>query len=196
MVYAGPVMTEPAEKLTYTFAEYIALEEQSDAKHELVNGEIYAIARGTPVHNRLTARMIMLLGTALRGRPCDVFSSDQRVRVLATGLATYPDVSVVCGSLELDPENRNTITNPIVIVEVLSDSTEKYDRHGKFNHYRRLPSLRDYLMVDQHEPRIEHYVRNDNGTWTFSEVTLSGVVRLSIGVDVAIEDVYRTGMGG
>ena len=114
-----------------TFAEYLALEEKSDTKHELVDGEIFAMAHGTPEHGRLAVRMARLLGNALEGKPCEVFSSDVRVRVLATGLATYPDVSVVCGRMEIDPENRNTITNPIVLVEVLSDSTESYDRSIK-----------------------------------------------------------------
>lgn len=189
-------MGEPAPKLTYTFAEYIALEEKSDVKHELIHGEIYATAHGTPEHSRLCARMIVALDKALAGRPCEVFTSDMRVRVTATGLATYPDVSVVCGPLAIDPENRNTVTNPIVIVEVLSDSTEKYDRTDKFKHYVRLPSLRDYLLVDQHEPRIEHYLRNDDGTWTWREVMPPDAVRLSLGVEIRVSEVYRTALSG
>lgn len=189
-------MGEPAPKLKYTFAEYIALEEQGDTKHELVNGEIYAIAHGTPEHGRLAMRMGRLLGNALAGRPCEVFSSDVRVRVLATGLATYPDVSVVCGRLEIDPENRNTVTNPVLIVEILSDSTEEYDRKDKFRHYRRLPSLRDYLLVDQHEMRVEHCMRNDDGTWTLREVTPPGAVRLSMGVEIPVAEVYANALSG
>ena len=140
--------------------------------------------------------MIVALDKALAGRPCEVFTSDMRVRVTATGLATYPDVSVVCGPLAIDPENRNTVTNPIVIVEVLSDSTEKYDRTDKFKHYVRLPSLRDYLLVDQHEPRIEHYLRNDDGTWTWREVMPPDAVRLSLGVEIRVSEVYRTALSG
>jgi Uma2 family endonuclease len=187
-------MGEPAPKPTYTFAEYVELEEKSDAKHELINGEIYATAHGTPEHSRLSARMIVALSTALRGRPCEVFTSDMRVRVPVTGLATYPDVAVVCGKLAIDPENRNTITNPIVIVEVLSDSTERYDRNDKFKHYLRLPSLQDYLLVDQHEPRIEHYLRNADGTWTWREVRPPMAVRLSLGVDLDVSEIYRTAL--
>lgn len=187
-------MAEPAPKLGYTFAEYVALEERGDARHELINGEIYAIAHGTPEHGRLAMRVGSLLVSALTGRPCEVFSSDVRMRVLATGLATYPDLSVVCGRLEIDPENRNTITNPCVLVEILSDSTEEYDRKDKFRHYRRLPSLRDYLLVDQHEPRIEHYQRNDDGTWTLREVSPPGVVRLSMGVEISVAEVYRNAL--
>ena len=113
-------MTELAEKRTYTFAEYIALEEQSDTKHELINGEIYAIAHGTPEHGRLAMRLARVLGNALGRHPCEVFSSDVRLRVPATGLAAYPDLSVVFGRRERDPENRNTITNPPGLVEPLS----------------------------------------------------------------------------
>lgn len=101
-----------------------------------------------------------VLGNARGRRPCEVFSSDVCLRVPATGLAAYPDLSVVYGKLEIDPEHRNTITNPVVLVEVLSNSTEDYDRQDKFMHYRRLPSLKDYLLVDQREPRIERYQRN------------------------------------
>jgi Uma2 family endonuclease len=187
-------MGEAAAKLKHTFAEYIALEEESETKHELIDGEIFAMAHGTPEHGRLAARMIHVLASALGGRPCEVFSSDVRVRVLATGLATYPDVSVVCGRIEIDPENRNTITNPIVLVEVLSDSTESYDRGTKLAHYRKIESLRDYLLVVQHEARIEHYRRNDDGTWTLRDVSPPDLVRLSIGVEVSVADVYRNAL--
>jgi Uma2 family endonuclease len=189
-------MGEPAPKLKYTFAEYIALEEASDTRHELINGEIYAIAHGTPEHGRLAMRIGWALRNALGGRPCEVFSSDVRLRVLETGLAAYPDVSVVCGRLAIDTENRNTITNPVMIVEVLSDSTEEYDRKDKFRHHRRIPALRDYLMVAQHEPRIEHFTRNDDGTWTLREVGPGGAVHLSMGVDLSVDDVYANALSG
>lgn len=187
-------MSHPGEKLTYTFAEYIALEEQSGGKHGLINGRICPVPQRTPEHGRLTMRMASALGGSLTRHPCEVFSSDVRLRVPATGLAAYPDLSVVCGKLEIDPENRNTITNPIVIVEVLSNSTEEYDRRDKFMHYRRLPSLKDYLLVDQREPRIEHYQRNDDGSWTLREVMPPGVVRLSLGIEFAVADVYENAL--
>ena len=174
-----------------TFAEYLALEAASETKHEFLNGEIFAMAGGTPEHGALTANVIRLLGTALIDRPCIVYTSDVRIRVLATGLRTYPDVSVACGSIERDPEDKNTIVNPVALVEVLSDSTEAYDRGEKFAHYRRIPSLRDYLLVSQHESRIEHYRRNDDGTWTLRDVELAGVVQLSIGCELSVSAVYR-----
>ncbi len=125
------------------------------------------------------------------GRPEAVFTRTQRVRVLATGLCTYPDASVVCGRIERDPEDRNAIVNPVVLVEVLSDSTEAYDRNEKLAHYRRIPSLRDYLLVSQHERRVEHYQRNENGTWTLRDVGAGDAVTLSsIGCVVAVDAPY------
>jgi Uma2 family endonuclease len=183
-------MAEPARKITHTFAEYLALEAASDTRHEYLNGEIFAMAGGTIEHGALAANAIGELRGGLRGRPCRVLTADVRVRVLATGLSTYPDVSVVCGSIELDPEDANTVVNPVAIVEVLSDSTEAYDRGEKFAHYRRIPSLRDYLLVSQHEPRIEHYRRNDDDTWTLRDVRTTEVVRLSIGCELSVAEVY------
>lgn len=183
---------EPARTSSRTFAEYVALEAESDVKHEYVNGEVFAMAGGTLEHSRIAANIILELGAQLRGRPCVVYTSDARVRVRATGLATYPDASIVCGSIERDPEDANTLTNPVVLVEVLSDGTEAYDRGEKFAHYQRIPSLREYLLVSQHGKRIDHYLRNDDGTWTFRAVEPPGGVRLpSIGCELALDAVYR-----
>src|SRR5919106_215521 len=113
-------MTQPARR-RYTYAEYLSLEEFSNVKHEFFGGEIYAMAGGTIDHGALAARVIRLLGDRLEGRPCLVLTSDVRVRVRATGLATYPDVSVVCGPVERDPDDRHTVINPLVVVEVLSE---------------------------------------------------------------------------
>ena len=184
-------MTELATKLSHTFADYVAMDAASETKHEFVNGEIFAMSGGTPEHSRLSVNVQAELRSALRGRPCVTFNSDLRVRVLATGLGTYPDASVVCGRLEVDPEDKNTVTNPAVIVEVLSDSTESYDRDDKRAHYRQIPSLRDYLLVSQHERRVDHYHRNDDGTWTLRDVRAGGEVRLdSIGCQIAVDAIY------
>jgi Uma2 family endonuclease len=185
-------MVEPARELSYTFAEYIAIDEASDTRHEYVNGEILAMSGGTLEHSQLAANVIGELSAQLRGRPCAVYTSDARVRVLATGLATYPDVTVVCGSVERDPESKSTIVNPALIVEVLSDSTESYDREEKFAHYRRIPSLREYLLVSQHERRITHLSRNDDGSWTLRDVAGGAVVKLpSVGCELSLDEVYR-----
>jgi Uma2 family endonuclease len=189
-------MVEPARKLTYSFAEYLTVDEASETRHEYVNGEIFAMSGGTLEHSELAANVIAALATQLRGKPCVVFTSDARVRVLATGLATYPDVSVVCGAIQRDPQNKNTLTNPVVLVEVLSDSTEGYDREEKFSHYRRIPSLREYLLVSQYEKRIEHLSRNDDGSWTLRDVVAPGMVELpSIGCSLALEEIYQSPLG-
>lgn len=185
-------MADPARKLSYTFAEYIELEEASGTKHEFLNGEVFAMSGGTLEHSQIAANVIGELRAQLRGRRCTVFTSDARVRVRSTGLATYPDVSVVCGSIERDPDNQNTLTNPVTLVEVLSDSTEGYDREETFSHYRRIPSLREYLLVSQRERRMEHFMRNDDGTWTLRDAAPPDIVRLlSIGCELSFEEVYR-----
>ena len=190
-------MTQPARKLTYTFAEYLQQERASDTKHELINGEIFAMAGGTPEHARLAMRVGRALGAQLLGQPCDVFSSDLVLHVLATGLATYPDLTVVCGRLERDPEDANAVVNPVVLIEVLSDGTERYDRGEKFAHYRRIPSLKEYVLVSQHEPRIEVFRRNEDGkTWTLTVGEASESVTLtSIACELTVDEVYANPLG-
>jgi Uma2 family endonuclease len=152
-----------------TYAEYLAFEAASETKHEFVNGELHAMAGGTIAHGALAAAVTIALGNALDGRRCRVLSSDVRVRVGATGLATYPDLSVVCGHVETDPDDPHGVLNPSVIIEVLSDSTEAYDRGAKAAHYRRIPSLREYVLVSQREPLIEVHRRTERGTWELVE---------------------------
>jgi Uma2 family endonuclease len=148
-----------------SYSEYLALEASSRAKHEYVNGEVFAMAGGTIEHGALTVAVGAALSNALRERPCRVLSSDVRVRVKATGIATYPDVSVVCAKVEVDSDDEHGVLNPSLIVEVLSDSSEAYDRGAKAAHYRRIPSLREYVLVSQREPLIEVYRRNERGNW-------------------------------
>ena len=184
-------MNEPARKLRYTFAEYLEREAKSEVKHEYVNGEIFAMAGGTIEHSRLSVNVAAELRGALRGKPCNVFNTDLRHRVLATGLATYPDVSVVCGKAQRDPQDDHAVTNPVLLAEVLSDSTESYDRNEKWAHYRRIPSLRDYLLVSQYERRIEHYHRNEDGTWTLRDARPGDVIDVAaIGVRLSVDDIY------
>ncbi len=172
-----------------TVAQYIAAERTSETKHQLVDGEVFDMSGGTPEHAALIARVIAALGNQLRGRPCRAFSSDLRMR--AGDLVTYPDASVVCGRLERDPEDDSTILNPTVIVEVLSDSTEAFDRGRKAEHYRRISSLREYVLVDQHEPHIEAYRRTEQG-WVLSEAGKGKQVRLdSIDCDLDVDAIYE-----
>jgi Uma2 family endonuclease len=190
-------MPEPARKLIYTFAEYLQQERAGDTKHELINGEIFAMAGGTPEHARLAMRVGRALGAQLLGRPCDVFSSDLLIRVQATGLATYPDLTVVCGRLERDPADANTVVNPVVLIEVLEGSTEGYDRGEKFAHYRHIPSLKEYVLVSQNKPRIEVFQRNEDGTsWTLRVAEVSESAKItSIGCELAVDEVYANPLG-
>lgn len=179
-----------AEKLRMTYAEYLAAEAASDVKHEYLRGEVFAMSGGTPEHGRLAANMIHELRTALGRRRCNVFTSDVRIRIQETDRSTYPDVSVVCGQLERAADDPQAITNPVVIVEVLSDSTEAEDRGDKFAHYRRLPSLREYVLVAQRARRIEVF-RRDDKRWTLFEAGPGETVSLeSIDVRIDVDAVY------
>jgi Uma2 family endonuclease len=175
-----------------SYSEYLARERQSGSKHEYVNGRIYAMSGGSPEHGRLAANMIQRLGGALAGKPWAVFSSDVRVRIEATGRSTYPDVSVVCGPLLRAADDQDAIINPLLIVEVLSDSTEASDRGDKFAHYRRLPSLREYVLVSQSSPRLEIFRRNAEGDWVLAEAGPGQTARLlSIDVPLSVDELYR-----
>ncbi len=189
-------MTSTAPERRYTFREYLELEASSDLRYEFFDGAVYAMSGGSPEHSGLAANVIQLLGAQLAGKPCRVFTSDLRVRVLETGLATHPDVSVICGSLEHDPEDRNTVTNPVVIVEVLSPSTQRYDREEKAAHYRRIRSLASYVLISQEEQRLEVFSRNDDGSWTLREARSGAVDLVAIGCRLSVEDVYRNPLGG
>jgi Uma2 family endonuclease len=180
-----------------TYAEYLAAEAASDVRHEFLNGEVWAMAGGTPEHSALAAAVIAQLGALLRGKPCRTFTSDLRVRVADTGLATYPDVSVVCGQLETAPDDEDAVTNPIVLVEVLSDSTEGYDRGAKWAHYRRLPSLREYVLVAQSEPLVEVFRRGEAGRWELLEARPGETIELaSLGVRLEVAAIYANPLGG
>lgn len=180
-----------------TYAEYLAAEAVSEVRHEYLNGEVWAMAGGTPEHAALAAAMIRELGASLRGKPCRPFSSDLRVHIPDTGLSTYPDVSVVCGQLETAPDDRDAVTNPVVLVEVLSESTEGYDRGAKAAHYRRIPSLREYVLVSQAEPRIEVHRRAESGRWEILEARPGETIELvSLGARLDVAAIYANPLEG
>ena len=173
-----------------TYAEYCAFEREAAVKHEYLRGEVFAMAGGTLEHARLASRVALLLGRELEGRPCRVFSSDARVRIEATDLDTYPDLSVVCGPPQT--ADAHALINPLVLVEVLSDSTEAYDRGQKAAHYRRIPSLRAYLMIAQTERRLELQVRQDDGRWTLLEAGPGQRLEIEpLGIELDVDELYR-----
>ena len=184
-------VSEPARLAHYTYDDYRRFEETTDAKHEYLHGQILAMAGGTPEHAALATAVIGLLERQLAGRPCYPFSSDLRVRVRATGLATYPDVTVICGALERDPDDPNAAVNPTVLVEVLSPSTEEYDRGEVSAHYRKIPSLREYLLVSHRERRIERWSRQRTDDWELQSAAAGEVLHIAaLGIDLEIDAIY------
>ncbi len=152
-----------------SYEDYLAIERSTDQRHEWLDGRAYAMAGGTLTQGALAAAIMGELRGLALSCGCQVYSSDAKVRVLATGLATYPDASVVCGALQVDPADAHAMVNPAMLVEVLSEGTERYDRGEKFEHYRRIESLRDYVMVSQYKALLEVYSRGDDNLWTLRE---------------------------
>lgn len=185
-------MASVAIQSRYSPQAYLALERQATYKSEYLQGQIMAMAGASRRHNLLAGNLYRELSQQLRERPCEAYTSDMRVKVSPTGLYTYPDVVVVCGDIQFEDVHDDTLLNPTVIVEVLSASTEAYDRGDKFAHYRRLESLQDYLLVSQDKVRVEHYVRQGM-LWVLAEAkTLASTVHLaSISCEVALHDVYE-----
>ncbi|HTA30364.1 MAG TPA: Uma2 family endonuclease [Candidatus Cybelea sp.] len=162
-------VAHPVHRLTE--AEYLEIERRALIKSEFLDGEMFAMSGGTSAHSLIAANMTRAIGNQLEGSPCVVYTSDLRVKVQPDGLYTYPDLSVACGGEEFADDHKDTLLNPVVIVEILSDSREAYDRGKKFALYRQIPSLREYLLVSQHRPLVEQFIRQDSGEWLLREVS-------------------------
>lgn len=184
-------MSSVASEPRHTVEEYLVLEREAEYKSEYVNGHIIAMSGASRRHNIIAGNIYSGINSQLRGRPCESYISDMRVRVSETGLYTYPDVVAVCGDIRFADDQSDTLLNPTVIVEVLSSSTEAYDRGDKFAHYRRLESLQDYLLVSQETARVEHYVQQGK-KWLLSEASaLTDTVHVaSIQCDLVLGDIY------
>lgn len=183
--------TEPmhAERRRASEAEYLALEREAEHKSEWINGEIVAMAGASAIHNALTMTLSHLLFSRLAGSRCKPFAGDMRLQVSETGLYTYPDLMVVCGPLEFHPDDPMVVRNPKVIIEVLSPSTEAYDRGAKAAHYRRLDSLEAFLFVSQSEHRIECFTRSSGG-WRFTEATTGSIRVEPLDLSLELSSVY------
>jgi len=168
------------------------LEEETGERFEYLNGEVFAMSGGTLPHGLISARLNRRIGVLLEGRGCETLGSDVRIVVLATGLETYPDVSVYCGKAQMAGTNAMAIANPVVLIEVLSKSTEAYDRGEKSSHYRRIESLQEYLLVAQDAVRVERYRRAGKNEWVLSEFTdAGGMLELaSLGIEIPIAAIY------
>jgi Uma2 family endonuclease len=180
-------------KLRFTLEQYLALERQAEYKSEFLDGEIFAMAGARREHNLIVSNVLASLHGQLRGRPCETYPSDMRVKVAATGLCTYPDVVVVCGEPRFEDENGDTLLNPTLLVEVLSRTTEAYDRGEKFAHYRLLESLAEYVLIAQDRCRVERFTRQPDGQWLLSEARDLGAAMAlpSIGSQLALAEVYE-----
>ena len=173
--------------------QYLACERAAPYKSAYFRGEMFAMAGASPAHVLIVSNIVAALHGQLRRRPCAVYSTDLRVKITASGLYTYPDVVVVCGTLQFDDEHQDTLINPTLIVEVLSESTQDYDRGGKFTQYRKIPSFAEYVLVAQDECHIEHFVKQANGRWILSETTQATdtITLSSIECTLLLSDIYE-----
>ncbi|MBN1430691.1 MAG: Uma2 family endonuclease [Anaerolineae bacterium] len=172
---------------------YLESERSSTIKHEYFRGRMYAMTGAKESHNLIAANTLASLHSQLRQKPCRVYSSDMRIKVLRTGLNTHPDVVVICGQPQFTDDVHDTIVNPIVIVEVLSASTERYDRGMKFQNYRTIDTLQDYVLISQDHHHVEHYTRQESGLWLLQEVDgLEEEIHIqSIECTLPLKDVYE-----
>lgn len=176
-----------------TEQEYIKFERASTSKHEYFDGQIYAMTGASRTHNLIAGNTLATLHGQLRRKPCQIFPSDMRVKVMHTGLNTYPDLVVICGEPEFTDDVLDTLVNPLVVIEILSPSTERYDRGMKFQNYRTIESLQDYILIAQDHYHVEHYSRQDNGQWLLQEaIGIESALSIrSIECTLALEDVYE-----
>ena len=182
-----------AERALLTVDEYFALEERTGIKHEYLNGQAYQMTGASVQHNRIVRNIIGSLHTKLRGSKCEVFPSDLRVHIEKTGLYTYPDVVITCGTLELTGKKPDTLTNPVVLIEVLSPSTADYDRGTKFAHYRTIPTLQEYIVVAQDTMHVEHHIRQADNRWLLIDYLYAdNVIQINaIQAELALTAIYE-----
>jgi len=178
--------------------EYLRMERASPEKHEYYNGEIFAMNVASENHNIVVGSTFASLYAQLRKKPCQIYPSDLRVRIPATGLYTYPDISIVCGTPEFEDDGLDTLLNPTIIIEVLSASAEQYDRGKKFQHYRTIASLQEYILIAQDNIRIEHFARQGEQWVLTGAKAIYSVLNLpSINCNLALSEVYeKVNFGG
>jgi len=183
--------TQPEPRLTP--AEYLEAERLVETRNEYYAGEVFAMEGASRKHGLIVTNLIVSLGTSLRGRPCEVYPGSMRVKVEPSGLYTYPDISVVCGGPVLEDDHFDTLLNPTVLIEVLSASTERYDRGRKAEHYRRLDSLREHLLISQYEVDVQRFRRQGEREWLITEFREEGesVDLTSIDCTLTIADIYE-----
>jgi len=175
-----------------TEEEYLEFERNSEIKHEYYDGEIFATSGASEAHNLIVANLIAILGLHLKKKPCRVYPSYMRLKIEKTKVYAYPDVMIVCGHDKFADNKEDMLLNPDVIIEVLSDSTESYDRGKKFGHYRKIVSLKEYVLISQNVPKIEKFVRTENYLWIFSatDERITDMSLESVGCTLNLDEVY------
>lgn len=188
--YIGSMATDPCPR--FSVEQYLEIERRSETKSEYLNGVIFAMTGASRLHNLITGNVFASFHAQLRGRDCEPYTNDMRVRIPDMDLFTYPDVVVVCGRPEFDDAEMDTLLNPTLIVEVLSKSTEDYDRGTKFAYYRTLPSLSEYVLIAQDKVHVEHFVRQGSDGWLLTETDrIEDTIELpSIGCRLTLADIY------
>lgn len=173
--------------------EYLTLEATSEFRHEYIHGDVLAMTGGSRKRNRIAGNVLRALGESLDIQGCEVYINDVRVKIQDTGAYMYPDVVIVCGEEEVDDYRGEHLLNPIILIEVLSDSTESYDRGVKWAHYKRILSLQEYLVISQNNPYVEHYTRQEAHSWRY--VTYEGlesvILLSSVGLELSLKALYR-----
>ncbi|MEA2061622.1 MAG: Uma2 family endonuclease [Thermodesulfobacteriota bacterium] len=181
------------EKNKISPEEYLTLERESEVRNEYFDGEIFAMAGASREHNQIASNIVRVLGNQLLEKPCSVFSSDMKVKMEEIGKYCYPDIVLVCGKEEFEDDEKDVLLNPIVIIEILSDSTEAYDRGEKFAHYQLLNSFAEYILISQYFCRVEKFTRQDDETWIYSKYqTVDHVVKIeTTHCELPVSEIYR-----
>ncbi|MBF2097338.1 MAG: Uma2 family endonuclease [Gloeomargaritaceae cyanobacterium C42_A2020_066] len=179
---------------SYTEEEYLAMEVTSEIRSEYRNGDIIAMPGDTPTHNEVTATLMFLLMSSLRKKPYSIFITDQRLWIPERAMYTYPDIMVTARPTPLKAGRKDTIIDPILIAEVLSESTQGYDRGDKFAAYRTIPTLQDYLLIDPNTPHIEYYAKQGEQQWLFTEYSSleQSFILASVNVQIPLMELYET----
>ncbi len=189
-------LREPAVaygKNKFTVEEYLELERNSVEKHEFYKGEIFDMSGASSRHNIISINLITSISVQLKGKSCRPYGSDMRINIPENSLFTYPDISIICGDVISSPQDGDTATQPIIIIEILSPSTRQYDRGGKFKLYRDIPSLKEYLLVDSESINIEAFRINERKQWELQEYKSSADILTfpSLNIQVSLEDIYE-----
>lgn len=183
--------SQPRPRLTE--AQFLELEREAKFKSEFVNGEVHAMSGGTVAHSLIKMNLYRELQNRLLNTSCVAFDSDLMIKVLATGLLTYPDVSIACGGQVPTNTSETMLLTPVVLIEVLSPTTEAWDRGGKWHHYQLIPTLQEYILISQHQPKAERFVRRGDEMWLLGTCTGLGTELpiAAVGVSIPMQEIYR-----